>query len=281
MQKAREACSHLRDYFEGKAAKSGTVLLLCDADGGVVFDLAVANCLIRMGHKVIFAVKAGFYFFSPTLEDMEMDPSVRARLNGGVVLHEPRLSKNDLLRSLREHRLVVIGDGTRERLNLYRVSVTFSRAWKEADVVLGKGWRAADVLLGSSHQYTRDVVCYWHGFNLDALAHFGRGNLQSLARVVQARKRLNLVELFHQGRVVVKKSLHGSLGSRVAAFNGNGAVFVALNGELGIAADGKILYAVIQGGAELGIVQHRLHACLADAEQGINPKAQQCRDGYG
>ena len=77
-------------------------------------------------------------------------------------------------RELREHRLVVIGDGTRERINLYRVSVTFSRAWKEADLILGKGWRVADVLMGSSHQYTRDVVCYWHdnkGFHIKLRPH--------------------------------------------------------------------------------------------------------------
>ena len=80
----------------------------------------------------------------------------------------------ELLRHLREHRLVVISDGTRERLNLYRVSVTFSRAWKEADCVLGKGWRCADVLLGTSHSFTRDVLCYWvdeAGFHLRLRPH--------------------------------------------------------------------------------------------------------------
>jgi len=208
MQKAREACSHLRAYFEGNAAKSGTVLLLCDADGGVVFDMAVANCLTRMGHKVIFAVKSGFYFFSPTLEDMETDPSIRAMLNSGVVLHEPRLSKNELLRNLREHRLVVIGDGTRERLNLYRVSVTFSRAWKEADVILGKGWRAADVLLGSSHQYTRDVACYWHddaGFHIQLRRHAEGAHKFSEAFIAEQAGKIiaSMREARAQGRTVM------------------------------------------------------------------------------
>ena len=174
MEKTREICAHLRPHFEASAGKSSTVLFLCDADGGVVFDLAVAKSLIRMGHKVIFAVKSGFFFYSPTLEDMEIDPSITQMIGGGTVLHEPRMSKNDLLRELREHRLVVIGDGTRERINLYRVSVTFSRAWKEADLILGKGWRVADVLMGSSHEYTRDVVCYWQddrGFHIKMRPH--------------------------------------------------------------------------------------------------------------
>lgn len=174
MEKTTQACAYLQSYFEATAGRSSTVLFLCDADGGVVFDLAVANRLIKMGHKVIFAVKSDFYFYAPTLEDMELDASVAAMLGGGVVLHEQRMSKNELLRRLREFRLVVIGDGSRERLNLYRVSVTFSRAWKEADVILGKGWRVADVLLGSSHRYTRDVVCYWHdddGFHIKLRRH--------------------------------------------------------------------------------------------------------------
>ena len=48
MDKTQEACAHLRQFFEASAGKSGTVLFLCDADGGTVFDLSVANSLIRM-----------------------------------------------------------------------------------------------------------------------------------------------------------------------------------------------------------------------------------------
>ena len=174
MDEAYTACEDLRLYFEASAGRSGTILFLCDADGGTLFDLVMVQSLIRMGHRVIFAVKTGFYFYAPTLEDVETDPALKPWLRGGIVLRQDKLSKNDLLRHLREHRLVVIGDGTRERLNLYRVSVTFSRAWKEADVVLGKGWRAADVLLGTSQEFTRDVICYWrdsNGFHIKLRKH--------------------------------------------------------------------------------------------------------------
>ncbi len=174
MEEAQTDCESLRLYFEANAGRSGTVLFLCDADGGVLFDLVMAQSLIRMGHRVIFAVKSGFYFFAPTLDDVETDPALKPWLRGGIVLRQNKLSKNDLLRHLREHRLVVIGDGTRERLNLYRVSVTFSRAWKEADLILGKGWRAADVLLGTSQEFTRDIVCYWrdsNGFHIKLRKH--------------------------------------------------------------------------------------------------------------
>ncbi|MDD4701094.1 MAG: hypothetical protein PHI96_02625 [Desulfovibrio sp.] len=174
MDEASVACESLRHYFEASAGRSGTVLFLCDADGGTLFDLVMMQSLIRMGHKVIFAVKSGFHFFAPTLDDVETDPSLKPWLRGGIVLRHDKLSKNELLRHLREHRLVVVGDGTRERLNLYRVSVTFSRAWKEADVILGKGWRAADILLGTSQEFTRDVICYWrdnNGFHIKLRKH--------------------------------------------------------------------------------------------------------------
>lgn len=161
MLRAEKTAAPLREYFEHSAGRAGTVLFLCDADGGTVFDLALLHCLMRMGHRVICAVKNGFYFFAPTIDDMETDPALMRLLRGGIVLREARLSKNELLRHLREHRLVIIDDGTRERLNLYRVSVTFSRAWKEADVILCKGWRTADILLGASQEFTRDIVCYW------------------------------------------------------------------------------------------------------------------------
>ena len=208
MDMTREACAHLRQFFEASAVKSGTVLFLCDADGGTVFDLSVANSLIRMGHKVIFAVKSGFFFYSPTLEDMELDPAITRMLGEGKVLHEPRLSKNELLRQLREHRLVVIGDGTRERLNLYRVSVTFSRAWKEADLILGKGWRVADVLMGSSHQYTRDVVCYWHddhGFHIKLRRHAERAHKFSESDIAAQSASIieGMREARQQGRTVM------------------------------------------------------------------------------
>ena len=169
MREAEQAAAPLRGYFSRTAGRSATVLFLCDADGGILFDLAMLQSLIRMGHRVICAVKSGFYFFAPTMDDMESDPTLERWLRGGIVLRETQLGKNDLLRHLREHRLVVIDDGTRERLNLYRVSVTFSRAWKEADVVLCKGWRAAD-----SHEFTRDIVCYWRdesGFRIELRRH--------------------------------------------------------------------------------------------------------------
>ena len=77
------------------------------------------------------------------------------------VLHDNAVSKNALLQFLREHHLVIISDGTAEQMNLYRVSVTFARSWKECDLVIAKGRRNASVFLGTSHEFTRDIVCFW------------------------------------------------------------------------------------------------------------------------
>lgn len=145
------------------AGGRGTILLLCDAEGGAVWDLALARFLMSRGHRVVYAVKQGFYFNAPTLEETVLDPALRKALAGGHVCREKALSKNALLKLLREWRLLVIGDGTRERLNLLRVSVTFSRAWKEADLILARGWRLWDTLLGTSHRFTRDVLCWKAG----------------------------------------------------------------------------------------------------------------------
>lgn len=156
---ALKAAAPLREFF-GCDVQAKTILYLVDADGGLVFDLAVIYRLLYMGHKVILALKDGFYFYAPTIQDVVSDPVLEGYLDRSVVVEDTALSKNKLLSLLREYRLVVISDGTRERLNMYRCSTTFARAWKEADLIMAKGWRNADVLLGTSHEFTRDCLCF-------------------------------------------------------------------------------------------------------------------------
>lgn len=143
------------------ADKRGTVLFLCDEQGGTAFDLFLARLCTELGMRVIYAVKSSCHGMAPVLDDLEEDPGLRELVSREGILHDERAGKNDLLRHLRAHRLAVIHDGTSEALNLYRVSVTFSRAWKEADLILAKGRASADILLGTSHQFTRDVLCFW------------------------------------------------------------------------------------------------------------------------
>jgi uncharacterized protein with ATP-grasp and redox domains len=144
------------------------ILYLPDRSGGLVFDLLVIKALIRHGHRVILALKEGFYFDTPTFWDVESDPVLAHLFNGAHFVFEDRMTKNELLRVMRENQFVVISDGSRERFNPYRLSVTFARAWKEVDLVLAKGERHYRRLVLTSHEFTRDILSFFR----DEQGHF-------------------------------------------------------------------------------------------------------------
>ena len=150
----------LRSIFSAEA-ENKTVLFLSDAEGGAVFDIVLLFCVMRMGYRVIYAVKHDFFFYSPTIYDMQTDPVLKKLLLSAHVVRDRDLSKNQLVKLLQERKLLVINDGTRERLNLHHISLSFARAWKEADIIIAKGWRNRHALMGSSHKFTRDILCYW------------------------------------------------------------------------------------------------------------------------
>lgn len=135
------------------------ILYLPHQSGELVFDLGVIRSLVRRGHRVVLALKEGFFFEGPSFWDAEYDPVLAELFKDAHFLPEERVGKNALLRAMRENPFVVISDGTRERLNPYRVSVTFSRAWKECDLVLAKGEPNYRRLIMTSHPFTRDVAC--------------------------------------------------------------------------------------------------------------------------
>lgn len=137
------------------------ILYLPRASGGIILDLQVVRSLLRQGHRVILALKEGFYFDSPTVWDLESDPILAAEFKDAYFVQNNRASKNELLQATREHRLVVISDGTRERFNPYRTSVTFARAWKESDLVLAKGEAYYRRFINTSHEFTRDVLVFF------------------------------------------------------------------------------------------------------------------------
>ncbi len=137
------------------------ILYLPRASGGIILDIKAVRALLRQGHKVVMAIKDGFYFDSPTVWDLERDPILGQELKDAFFIQDDRISKNDLLQAMREHQLVVISDGTRERFNPYRVSVTFARAWKECDLILAKGEAYYRRFIGTSHEFTRDVLVFF------------------------------------------------------------------------------------------------------------------------
>ncbi len=137
------------------------ILYLPRASGGILMDLKAVRALMRQGHRVVLALKDGFYFDSPTVWDLETDPVLAEAFKDAYFLRNDRVGKNELLQALREHPLVVISDGTRERFNPYRLSVTLARAWKECDLVLAKGEAYYRRLIGTSHEFTRDVLVFF------------------------------------------------------------------------------------------------------------------------
>ena len=151
----------LRACFGRDAGRELKILLIPEESGGLILDLLLARALVRQGHRVVMAVKSGPHFMAPAFWDWDHDSVLAGQLRDAFFVSEPRMGKNDLLKAQRENHFLVISDGTREDLNLYRTSVTFARAWKEADLVIAKGASARRRLIETHHGYTRDIICYW------------------------------------------------------------------------------------------------------------------------
>lgn len=151
---------HLTRLLGPRGGGAKKILYIPRGSGSVMIDIMIVRCLLRLGHQVILALKEGFYFQAPAFWDLEHDPALARALSGAYMLTEDRVSKNELLHMLREHQFVVISDGTVERLNLYRVSVTFARAWKEADLIIAKGHSHVRRFIETDHQFTRDILCF-------------------------------------------------------------------------------------------------------------------------
>lgn len=137
------------------------ILYLPDHSGSILLDLQVIKFFLHLGHRVILCLKEGFCFQSPTFWDRSRDPVLEEAFTEAHFVHQADLSKNELLKLQREHNFLVISDGTRERLNFYRTSITFARAWKESDLIVAKGWENYDLLLGNAHYLTRDVLAFF------------------------------------------------------------------------------------------------------------------------
>ncbi len=157
----RTPCPEQNCMLEYFAGESKTVMYIPDTAGGLMADLEAIRDMLGRGWRVVLPFKRAFYFHAPNLWDLEEDPLLGEALEDALVVPDNALGKNELLRSLRESQLLVISDGTSERLNLCRAGTTFARAWKECDLIIAKGERNAEVLLRTSHSFTRDILCFW------------------------------------------------------------------------------------------------------------------------
>ncbi|GAB6059572.1 ARMT1-like domain-containing protein [Desulfonatronum parangueonense] len=150
----------LREYLFQKRHDALKILYLPGESGAVIFDILIVRSLIRQGHRVILALREGFDFMMPTIWDQDNDPVLAECLDGAYFLTDTQVSKNELLKRIRENQLLVISDGTRERLNLYRTSLTFARAWKESHLIMANGASNYRRLIAVNQGFTRDIVSF-------------------------------------------------------------------------------------------------------------------------
>lgn len=141
-----------------RTAKKRKILWLADESGEVVIDLAVIRLLISHGHKVIVAFKNGPLYTKAAIADILDDEILRKFLGQAAVIDDARLSKNDLVRTLRgDIPTLMLSDGTSENLNLIMVSTTFARTFKEVDGVISRGMDQHRRLFETRFQFTQDI----------------------------------------------------------------------------------------------------------------------------
>ena len=134
------------------------ILYLGNQAGEIVFDLAIIKFLVRLGHTVILSVKNAAIFDQVYLGDLENDPALKEMIKDADIMTSASLTQNQLAAFLRnDRRFKIIIDGTMEKLNLMRTSVTFARTFKEVDGIISKGIDQRGRFLESPFEFTRDV----------------------------------------------------------------------------------------------------------------------------
>jgi uncharacterized protein with ATP-grasp and redox domains len=134
------------------------ILWLADESGEVVVDLALIRLLVSHGNKVIVAFKKGPLYTKTDILDIQDDEVLRSALGQAVMVEDPQMSKNDLVRTLRgDLPILVLSDGTNENLNLLLVSTTFARIFKEVDCVISRGQDQRRRFFDTRFQFTQDV----------------------------------------------------------------------------------------------------------------------------
>jgi hypothetical protein len=146
----------LRDIISGR--RRPYVLWIGGRSGEIIFDIAIIRILMKLGIRVMLAVKHGFFYHRITYADLMEDPILEELLSGADFVGDPAISKNGLLKKLNSgSRLLVLSDGTSEQFNPLLTSVTFARAFKEADLVISRcpGNREC---INNHFQFTRDLL---------------------------------------------------------------------------------------------------------------------------
>lgn len=135
-----------------------TLLWLADESGEVIMDLAIIRYLVSHGHKVVVSFKAGPLFSKADILDTQEDPALTKALHGSFFIRSDTLTKNQLVDILRqESNLLILSDGSHEKLNLLLASTTFARLFKEVDCVIARGGEQKNRLFDTPFHFTQDI----------------------------------------------------------------------------------------------------------------------------
>ncbi|MHB8789353.1 MAG: ARMT1-like domain-containing protein [Desulfobulbaceae bacterium] len=149
------------------------ILWIGGRSGEIIFDLAIIDILLSMGVKVILAVKQAFFYDSISFADLLEDPILEELLAGADINPDLNISKKALLGKLRSDlKLLVISDGTLEQFNPLLTSVTFARAFKEADLIINRCPGSAE-FMNNHFLLTRDLL---------SITRQGAGSVQMVLR---------------------------------------------------------------------------------------------------
>ncbi len=141
-----------------RPAQKRKILWIADEAGEIMVDLAVIRLLISHGHKVIISLKSGPLYTKADILDIRDDEMLQKAAGQAVIIENPKLSKNDLVRTLRSDiPILLLPDGTSEKINLTLVSTTFARIFKEVDAVISRGMDQRRRLFETRFQFTQDL----------------------------------------------------------------------------------------------------------------------------
>lgn len=210
------------------------ILWLADEAGQVILDIATIRHLISHGHKVIIAFKGGPHYTKTDFLDIQTDDTLRQAMGQALIVEDPKLSKNDLVRTLRgDMPILALSDGTHENLNLLLVSTTFARIFKEVDGVISRGTDQRRRLFDTHFQFTQDIFNIASEQNGDIsvlfkprhpkVIKFSHHDLERKAKTIidqmKAAKKKGMTVIFYSGII-------GSIPGKIAMAKKIMSVFV-------------------------------------------------------
>jgi uncharacterized protein with ATP-grasp and redox domains len=133
-------------------------LWLADEAGELMVDLGIISYLADRGHKIILAFKGGPMFTTVDFNNAQQDQAILERLGNAHFIKNPVMGKNELVKIFRsDNDIIILPDGSREKLNLLLTSTTFARAFKEVDAVISRGHHQRRRFFDVHFQFTQDI----------------------------------------------------------------------------------------------------------------------------